>query len=162
MRCSDTTWEVSISDMADDFCLFLQHQYFNLKVSIQFVPLITLGGICAWFKGSFISFLWISKDKNKLQYFYKSNKNCFHLYFWESAFLWLVIWYFTQYLNVLKTKGEVTGNAQLSKKSRSHWIIDYGWMHGLLQLARRELIWHKGIFSSAEMVCPTYRDATAA
>lgn len=30
-------------------------------------------------------------------------------------------------------------------------------MHGmLLQFAWRELIWHKGIFSSAEMVCPTY------
>lgn len=47
-------------------------------------------------------------------------------HFWESAFLWLVIWYFTQYLNVLKTKGEVTGSAQFSQKSRSHWIIDYG------------------------------------
>lgn len=37
-------------------------------------------------------------------------------------------------------------------------------MHGMLLLhrARRELIWHKGIFSSAEMVCPTYRDAATA
>lgn len=49
------------------------------------------GGICAWFKGSSISFLWILKAENKLQHFYKSSKIGFRLHFWESAFLWFFL-----------------------------------------------------------------------
>lgn len=122
---------------------------------VQTPPERSVSYYFAWFKGSSLSFLWISKDKNKHQRFCKTCKNSL-LGISFSLVSYLI---FYSILECFKNKG------------RSHWkrtvfpkitFTLNNWLRTLLQLAWRELIWHKWILSSAETVCPTYRDATAA